>query len=255
MNKRKLMLVAITLCMAAILLAGGTLAYLTDTDQQTNTFTTGHVALELDEGKITTSTDGKWESTDQNDRTSDPQTYKVFPGDVVVKDPTIHIGENSEDAWVAAKIVVKGNLYPLIGSVSNTIDITKLVSGGLVIKGSTQTTWHNLTMYETDKCYIYQVVDTIDAVDDPSTEANEDTGAGQWTLYVYMKARQEKNADILLFDTLTIPSTWNNEELKLFNESTIDITAYAVQEDGFVDAYVAMATAFNVDGAVVFPAN
>ncbi len=67
MNKRKLMLVAVALCMAAILLAGGTLAYLTDTDQQTNTFTTGHVALELDEGKITTSTDGKWESTDQND--------------------------------------------------------------------------------------------------------------------------------------------------------------------------------------------
>lgn len=49
MNKRKLMLVAVVLCMAAILLAGGTLAYLTDTDQQTNTFTVGDIGIELEE--------------------------------------------------------------------------------------------------------------------------------------------------------------------------------------------------------------
>lgn len=49
MNKRKLMLVAVALCMAAILLAGGTLAYLTDTDTDTNVFTVGNVKIDLHE--------------------------------------------------------------------------------------------------------------------------------------------------------------------------------------------------------------
>ena len=47
MNKRKLMLVAVALCMVAILGFGGTLAYLTDTDNATNVFTVGNVKIEL----------------------------------------------------------------------------------------------------------------------------------------------------------------------------------------------------------------
>ena len=47
MNKRKLLLVAVALMMVAILGFGGTLAYLTDTDHQVNTFTTGNVAIDL----------------------------------------------------------------------------------------------------------------------------------------------------------------------------------------------------------------
>lgn len=47
MSKRKIMLAALSLCMVAILAIGGSLAYLTDTDNQTNTFTTGNVAIDL----------------------------------------------------------------------------------------------------------------------------------------------------------------------------------------------------------------
>ena len=47
MNKRKLMLVAVALCMVAILGFGGTLAYLTDTETATNVFTTGNVDIKL----------------------------------------------------------------------------------------------------------------------------------------------------------------------------------------------------------------
>ena len=47
MNKRKIMLLAVSLCMVAILGFGSTLAYLTDEDHQVNTFTTGNVAIDL----------------------------------------------------------------------------------------------------------------------------------------------------------------------------------------------------------------
>ena len=47
MNKRKIVLLATALCMIAILAIGGTLAYFTDTDEATNTFTVGGVVIDL----------------------------------------------------------------------------------------------------------------------------------------------------------------------------------------------------------------
>ena len=49
MNKRKLLTLAMTLCMVAILAIGGTLAYFTDTDTETNTFTFGDVKIDIEE--------------------------------------------------------------------------------------------------------------------------------------------------------------------------------------------------------------
>lgn len=46
MNKRKIIALAMTLCMVAILAVGGTLAYLTDTDNDVNVFTVGNVKIE-----------------------------------------------------------------------------------------------------------------------------------------------------------------------------------------------------------------
>lgn len=49
MNKRKIILLATALCMVAILVAGGTLAYFTDADAKTNVFTVGNVQIDLKE--------------------------------------------------------------------------------------------------------------------------------------------------------------------------------------------------------------
>lgn len=47
MNKRKIVLLATSLCMIAILAIGGTLAYFTDTDEAVNVFTVGNVDITL----------------------------------------------------------------------------------------------------------------------------------------------------------------------------------------------------------------
>ena len=58
MSKRKILSLALTICMVAILAVGGTLAYFTDTDEATNTFTVGGVNIELVEQERVFDKDG-----------------------------------------------------------------------------------------------------------------------------------------------------------------------------------------------------
>ena len=52
MSKRKILALASAVCMVAILAIGGTLAYFTDTENATNTFTTGGVKIDLIEQQV-----------------------------------------------------------------------------------------------------------------------------------------------------------------------------------------------------------
>lgn len=49
MSKRKILMLAVALCMVAILAVGGTLAYFTDDEQATNTFTIGNIEINIEE--------------------------------------------------------------------------------------------------------------------------------------------------------------------------------------------------------------
>lgn len=83
MTKRKLMLVALSLCMVAILAMGGTLAYLTDTEDATNTFTVGNVDITLTEEAWTEEGGGEDQGED------------AYPGEPLPKDPTVtNVGSN-----------------------------------------------------------------------------------------------------------------------------------------------------------------
>lgn len=217
----------LTIALVAALLAtcfAGTYAYLTDTEAQKNTFTAGNVYIALDEQKI-----------GSTDRTTETQDYKLFPGTIITKDPTITVDAQSEDAWVAAKVVIKGDLYDLLKVDGiDMIDINKVADGGLLEKASAAVSnWNGLALvHETADCVIYQDAD----------KANK-----TWTLYIFMKAAQTKNAKIVLFDTLTIPAEWDNAEMAKVNGMSIDVRAFATQANGFVDCFTAMTTAFKTD--------
>lgn len=93
--------VAILLCVTLVALAaiGATFAYLTDTKTVNNTFTMGNVAIKLDE-------------TNVNDPTGDrvtSNTYNVYPGAVVTKDPIVHnTGKNG--AYVRAVVTIEDGM-------------------------------------------------------------------------------------------------------------------------------------------------
>ena len=75
MNKRKIILLAATLLMVAILGIGGTFAYFTDTQTAENVFTVGNVDIKLEEEN--------W------DKTGEEEAKDVYPGEPLAKDPTV----------------------------------------------------------------------------------------------------------------------------------------------------------------------
>lgn len=89
--------VAILLCVTLVALAaiGATFAYLTDTKTVDNTFTMGNVKITLDETNV---------NDPEGDRVT-RNTYNVYPGAVVTKDPIVHnVGANA--AYIRATVNV-----------------------------------------------------------------------------------------------------------------------------------------------------
>lgn len=93
---------ALGLMMAAVLLVTatifGTMAYLTSTDEVTNTFTVGSVAITMDEAPV--GTDGKEIAGGRVKANS----YKLMPGHVYDKDPIVHFQPKSEASWLFIEV-------------------------------------------------------------------------------------------------------------------------------------------------------
>ena len=232
--KKKIFALVLCVAMLAIAIVGGTMAYFTDTDSVTNTFTAGKVGISLTEALVAKDANGDLIATGlRTDNTLNNQEYHLFPAMSVAKDPTITVDNDSEDAYIAAIVTITGDIYDLIPIAgTDMIDINQIVSGGLVEKPSTHVAdWNGLPLvFETDDCVIYQAAD----------KANN-----TWTLYIFVKAAQAAGSEVVLFDTLTIPETWDNAEMAKVNGMNITVTAYATQTNGFADCYDAITTAFD----------
>lgn len=119
--RKFLMLVSSALLLVCVTV-GATVAYLTDTTNEVkNTFTIGNVSFDkgelengLDEAKVdvygnfvdsngsTTDAEGNTYTTSQARVTKN--TYKLIPGHTYTKDPTVHIGNDSENGWLFVKV-------------------------------------------------------------------------------------------------------------------------------------------------------
>ena len=218
--KKRILVIALVVALVATCFAGS-LAYLKDFEAAVNTFTTGKVEITLTEPEWNPDQDG---------------SLKVFPGQTYDKDPTITVDKYSEEAWVAAKVIVSADkvgeldLYALIGiKGTELIDINQVAEGGLLEKTSTAANnWNGLALvHETDDCVIYQV-----------------PGDNTWTLYIFMKDSQVATTTTVLFETLTIPARWDNAEMAVINTLEIKVKAFAAQKVGFDDCFTAMTTAF-----------
>lgn len=73
----------------------GTIAYFTDSDTATNTFTVGSVNVTLDEAKV----NEVGEPVEGTTRVTE-NTYHLLPGEEYTKDPTLHIEAGSADCYV-----------------------------------------------------------------------------------------------------------------------------------------------------------
>lgn len=166
MKKRKLfaMLGAVTLIGA--IGGGSTFAYLTSqTGTVTNTFTVGNVNFDEEAGLTESAVereDGVYVDADGEDIWSVTEnTYEnLVAGETVYKDPTVHMADNSENAWVFAKIVNANDSLEITYSTDwadvtdeykaahpdETVDFSVYAKTSQIAKGEDSTIFTNVTV-------------------------------------------------------------------------------------------------------------
>lgn len=110
--KKKITAIALVVCLVAVAVVGGSLAYFTDKDNATNTFTVGNVDITL--------TEPNWEGSGSQD------APEVYPGEPLAKDPTV-TNDGANPCFV--RIKVEG--LDCLGNAGNIIYRTDYVDNKL----------------------------------------------------------------------------------------------------------------------------
>lgn len=201
----------LTLCAVLLVAASvlGTMAYLTSTDEVTNTFTVGQVKIKLDEAKA--NPDGSLVANADRVKANE---YKLLPGHTYNKDPMVTVLSGSESSYVKMTVTFgKANELDAIFAPGGA-DLTSIFNGydaaKWIAKGNTKDATANTRTYE------FWYKETVGA---PTADVALDA----------------------LFDSITVPGTITNEQLATIEGMTITVNAYAIQADGFANAEAAWA--------------
>lgn len=219
---------ALLLSMCAVLLVAvsifGTLAYLTDKDTVTNTFTVGSVGLKLDEAEV--NPDGTYK--DGHDTRVEANEYHLLPGHTYYKDPTVTVDAGSEDAYV--RMIV-------------TVERIDQLKAALPDDGATA------KYYGKDGTFLLQMLcggwDANTWVFEGYTEKTDGTEGYYEFRYkeVVKKSETETKLDDL-FETITVPGEIDNAHLAYLKDVKIVVNAHAIQADGFENDEAGAWTAF-----------
>lgn len=235
MSKRKILSLALTVCMIAILAVGGTLAYFTDTDNATNVFTTGNVSIDLQE--------------------TFTQDSLLMPGIDVNKDAWI-VNDGNQAAYVWAEVLIPAALddgddnSPAAPGLGNSLHVNY---PGMYAKEYAQKDDPNGKFYNEDLSklwimqhnadglrYGYAGTETVDGVvynkfvkfyvDELAPEAKTSLFIDK--VYMDSKVEQAEDANTyVLVDGTEYDGVWQ-----------IIVRAYGIQADGFdsvIDAWKA----------------
>lgn len=204
--RRAVLLVACAVLLVS-LSVGATLAYLTYTTEEVkNTFTVGSVQIDLDEvdvdlyGNVAGATRVK------------SNEYKLLPGHVYPKDPTVHVKKGSEPAYIRV-IVTINDLADLKAACGVAADETFLPQN--FVDGWDSAKWACVDMTVAgDVCtlefWYHSPVDARNAAADISLEP--------------------------LFTHIRVPAEATNAQIAALEDLEIDIVAHAMQADGFATA-------------------
>ena len=220
MNKRKLMLVAVALCMVAILGFGGTLAYLTDYETATNVFTVGNVDIKLNEVFA--------------------ENAKLIPGIDVQKEISV-TNTGSEDAYVRVHFAIPTLLddgYDTFAAFANTLHW----NFGIESMQKGEWNWHN-TLKENKA--------------DPDGDVGYPGNGGEWNWYYATVDGIQYTVYVATWTTPLAPNATTDLAVrKVYLDASLDnvhieeiidqlgeikilVAAEAVQAEGFNDAYEA----------------
>lgn len=147
MNKKKIGAAAAALMLMFGSFAG-TLAYLKDTDAETNVFTVGKVQITMDEEEVNLY--GEDETPDEEIRVMG-NDYKLIPKRKYIKDPTIHIDKSSSSSYVFVKVENGISKYE---DSSNTIAMQIADNGWTLVEGTTDVYYKEYTKGQEETDYV-----------------------------------------------------------------------------------------------------
>ena len=201
---KKTLTVIIALVLVVVMSVAGTVAYLTSSDTVTNTFSVGNVQIKLDEAQA--KADGTLIEGAERVKAN---SYKLLPGHTYAKDPMVTVLNGSESSYIKMTVTFsKANELDAIFDPDGAT-LTTIFNGydisNWTYKGNTKNAAENTRTYE----FWYK-----EAVAAPDGNVALDA----------------------LFDSITVPGSITNEQLKTIEGMTITVNAYAIQADGFADA-------------------
>lgn len=209
--KKAKKVVALALC-AVMLVVGsvaGTLAYLQDTAEVTNTFTVGKVDIKLDETKVDTA--GK---TTNEGRIESGNTYKLMPGHTYTKDPMVTVLPNSEESFIRMIVTIND-----LADLKAACNVTGAFYPQNFVTGWDSTKWACVSMNET----------------------NDNKGIYEFRYYKTVSTGTDAQPLEALFTGFTMPGTATNAQIAALEGMKIDVVAQAIQKDTFADANAAWA--------------
>ena len=215
--KKKIISLCLVVALGATAVIGGTLAYFTDTDEATNTFTVGNVDIVLDEAPVSREGD-EWVADNQADRVKENTYEDIFPGATLPKDPTVH-NVGSYGAFVRVKI---------------TTDFNKLAG----MQADKQ-----LFNDETKDGDLTKILN-IDAENWAFVDYEVDFDARTVTYtYNYNTELAAKTDTTAVFTKVSVPAFITNEDVTAYglNNFQINVVAEAIQADGFANVAAAFA--------------
>lgn len=269
--KKKIVSLCLVVAMAAIAIVGGTLAYLTDKDQVTNTFTVGKVDIDLYEY---TDYDGDGELNKEKKFQEYLSYSDIMPGDELPKVPYVeNTGNNTAYVRVAvvmnhARAINKAiddvyevkykddddkndKIQAIYDNIFNGwgVNYTKREDGGRRMWMDSRTGEGSKVLCNIDTCVMmpdYCMYDIKNAFQTEYEQQRndgflyEDRNNGYYgscisddeRIYVFY-LKLEASESYKLFDGLKVPADFNADQLAMFDGLKIDIYADAIQAEGF----------------------
>lgn len=231
--KKKTIALLLVLVMIFGISVGGTIAYLTDKEAVTNTFTVGNVKIKLTETKIEN-------GVVTNDRIQGSATetignqYHLLPGLSYKKDPMVTILAGSEESYIRM-IVTVTDCKDVDAAITEAnelranaelpaIQLTDMFDGyddeKWILKNETKTAIGNEGDYQ--RTYEFWYANPIAGHADNKNDIED----------------QDNNLEPL-FTTLKVPGEIDNDSLAAIAEMTIVVEAHAIQAAGFANAEAA----------------
>ena len=135
----KIVLGVVAIMLVIAVSVAGTIAYLTSkTAAVRNTFTLGNVTITLDEHEI----EDEY-ATAITTNTVQTNEYKLIPGHTYLKDPTVHVDDNSEDCWLFVKVTNGIAAIEVAAADGDTIAEQMTEKGWTLVEGTTDVYAYN----------------------------------------------------------------------------------------------------------------